>query len=297
MLIDRQLMMAFESFLGDIRKAIEDNAPELLSLFDIYAAEALFGRRYIDSDLRDLPSGAKILEVGAGALLLSCQLAREGFQVSALEPIGDGFSHFDKMRQIVLKEACLKGGLPTVINQYAETLEVNNFFDYAFSVNVMEHVNNVECVLEKVVMSLKAGSKYRFTCANYIFPYEPHFNIPTLFSKSLTEKLFYKKIFNSQKVPDPIGTWSSLNWINVLKVKQSIRRISLAKVIFNNKIFVAAAERVLTDQEFSARRSTFVRNSLLCMVRLRLHYLFGFVPALFLPLMDCTIKKSCSEVN
>ena len=97
--------IAIETWLEAVRSRFVEAKPELLALFDTYAAEAEFGRRYIDSDLGCLRPGGSILEVGAGSLLLSCQLAREGFDVAALEPVGDGFSHFDQMRQLVLIEA------------------------------------------------------------------------------------------------------------------------------------------------------------------------------------------------
>ena len=174
-------------------------------MFDTYAAEAIFGRQYIASDLGRLRNGARVLEIGAGSLLLGCQLVREGFEVSALEPTGAGFGHFERMRELVLREALAQGCCPRLIDLPAERLEVTGYFDFAFSVNVMEHVNDVTQVLEAVGRSLVEGAWYRFTCPNYLFPYEPHFNIPTAFSKGLTERILGRKIFASKRVPDPVG--------------------------------------------------------------------------------------------
>jgi hypothetical protein len=86
---------SIERWLPEVRSQFVDVVPELLPLFDTYVAEALFGRRYIDSDLEGLRPGAKVLEVGAGSLLLSCQLMGEGFDATALEPTGEGFYCFD----------------------------------------------------------------------------------------------------------------------------------------------------------------------------------------------------------
>ncbi len=182
-----------EWWLADIRSCFVDKEPALLSLLDTYAAEAIFGRNYIASDLESLPPGAKILEVGAGSLLLSCQLIREGFQVTALEPIGNGFSHFEQMRKIVSDRAAILGCLPVNLNVPAEDLTERNNFDYAFSINVMEHVADISCVIANVGRSLVVGAIYHFTAPNYLFPYEPHFNIPTLFNKQLTERVFQSK--------------------------------------------------------------------------------------------------------
>lgn len=282
---------SIERWLAEVRLQFINGAPELLPLFDTYAAEALFGRRFIDSDLGGLRPGAKVLEVGAGSLLLSCQLMREGFDATALEPSGEGFSHFDQMRQMVVDKARGQGCCPKILNLPAERLDAVKCFDFAFSVNVMEHVNDVARVLESVGNSLKVGASYRFTCPNYIFPYEPHFNIPTLFSKQLTGKFLRRKIFESQRVPDPSGTWKSLNWINVLKVGGCIRRLSGFSVTFNRAMLVSTLERVTSDPEFAARRSLSMRRFISCLVRFRIHSIIRFIPALLQPIIDCRMQK------
>jgi SAM-dependent methyltransferase len=283
--------IAIDSWLDSVRSQFVDGTPELLPLFDTYAAEALFGRRYIDSDLEGLRPGAKVLEVGAGSLLLSCQLMREGFEVTALEPTGEGFSHFDQMRQMVLNKARSQGCCPTILDLPAERLAAVNYFDYAFSVNVMEHVDDVARVLETVGKSLTVGASYRFTCPNYLFPYEPHFNIPTFFSKQLTERLLGRRIFGSQRMPDPSGTWKSLNWINVVQLGRYARRLSGLRVTFNRSMLVSTLERIVSDPDFAARRSPNMRRFLSGLVRLRMHCLLGFVPALLQPIIDCSIQK------
>jgi 2-polyprenyl-3-methyl-5-hydroxy-6-metoxy-1,4-benzoquinol methylase len=180
---------SIDSWLADVRVYVSEKAPNMLSTLDVYLGEARFGRQYIADDLMRLHQGAMVLEVGAGSMLLSCQLVREGFQVTALEPTGAGFSHFERMRKLVLQRAEVLGCLPRMLDQSAEALSEQNCFDYAFSVNVMEHVEDIALSIGNVGSSLKHGATYRFTCPNYLFPYEPHFNIPTLFSKRLTEKL------------------------------------------------------------------------------------------------------------
>ena len=123
---------SIEEWLGVVRAQFVANASELLPLFEIYAAEALFGRQYISLDVKVLPEGAKIIEIGAGAMLLSCQLVREGFKVTALEPIGTGFSHFDRMREVVLEAARLHACCPEILANPAEELSTGNQFDYGF---------------------------------------------------------------------------------------------------------------------------------------------------------------------
>lgn len=284
-------IICMNEWLEDVRAHCALNAPDLLPLFDIYAAEAAFGWNYISADISDLRPGARIIEVGAGAFLLSCQLMREGFEVTALEPTGVGFSHFGQLRQLVRDRAEALGCLPRVVDLPAEAFAEKNCYDFAFSVNVMEHVGDVPLVIKNITESLVTGATYRFTCANYLFPYEPHFNIPTVYSKRLTEKLFYRRIFESKAMPDPAGAWQSLNWIDVLQVRRVARNLVGIRANFNRTLLINLFERVATDEQFASRRSPVVRRVLLLLVRLRLHLALRFLPAAFQPIMDCRLTK------
>lgn len=280
-----------DHWLAGVRAHFVDTAPDLLPLFDTYAEEAAFGRRYIAIDLQRLLPGAKVLEVGAGSMLLSCQLAREGFAVTGLEPTGFGFAHFDRMRELILECAKAQGCQPHILDSTAEALTLANCFDYAFSVNVMEHVGDVESALSSVGRSLKHGATYRFTCANYLFPYEPHFNIPTFFSKRLTERLLHKKIYGHPTMPDPAGVWKSLNWITVTGVRGMAKRMPDLKFNFSTTFFVATLERIASDPSFAKRRSPMVCKMILLLVKFRLHHLFRFMPAQIQPVMDCSVRR------
>lgn len=285
-------LSSFDEWLGQVRSRFTEAAPDLLRLFDTYSAEAVFGRLFIAGDLAGLQAGARVLEVGAGSLLLSCQLVREGFEVTALEPIGGGFSHFDRMRTIVLEQARAANCCPQTLNLPAEALSDVSRYNYAFSVNVMEHVDDVGVVLANVGRSLVQGAKYRFTCPNYIFPYEPHFDIPTLFSKKLTEKVLGNRILHSKRVADAAGTWQSLNWINVIQVERHVRGMHGFTVVFNRSGLVEALERTLSDPNFASRRSPFMRGLLVALVRIRVHKVFRHVPALLQPTMDCSVERA-----
>ena len=291
---DSSLAPGIDAWLAHVRRRFAAADPELLPLFETYAAEAQFGRSYIAADLARLRPGAAILEVGAGSLLLSCQLAREGFDVTALEPTGEGFGHFERMRRIVHEEAARQGCSPALLDLPGEALAQTDRFDYAFSVNVMEHVTDPGKVLANVAASLRPGARYRFTCPNYLFPYEPHFNIPTLLSKRLTERVFGPRILGSRRVTDPAGTWSSLNWITVPRVRRSVRGLPGMRVSFGRSLLVSTLERVVSDPAFAARRSPALRAALGGLVKLGIHRLFALVPAACQPLMDCSMHKPVS---
>lgn len=280
------------AFIDEIRTEIQSHHPALISLFETYAAEAMFGREMIDADLQQLSVSASILEIGAGALILSCQLLREGYNVTALEPIGEGFSHFKTLQDVVLSMVARSRLTLNIISAPAERLNATSVFDYAFSINVMEHVNDEKMVIENVLDALKVGAKYRFICPNYTFPYEPHFNIPTFFSKGLTERIFKNKITTHQVLSDPWGTWQSLNWISVSKVKRIIHQSKNTKISFNRSLLKKMIERALVDKQFSMRRSTWMTKVIRGIIYLNLHELCRLIPASLQPVMDCTLQKS-----
>ena len=202
------------------------------------------------------------------------------------------------MRKIILEEGMATDLQLQILDIPVEQLDFDGCFDYAYSVNVMEHVHDVEKALSNVAKGLAAGACYRFTCPNYLFPYEPHFNIPTLFSKKLTERILGWKIFRSESMPDPAGTWKSLNWINVIQVGRIIQRQPELNLTFNRSMLVAALERIATDSVFAERRSPLIRSLIILLVRLQAHKLFGLLPASLQPIMDCRIeKKSNSEIR
>lgn len=296
-MISAHKIPSIEQWTHHLRVCLNESEPALLDIFETYAAEAKFGRSFINADLRNLEKSAHILEVGAGSMILSCQLVIEGYKVTALEPTGEGFSHFSKLRSFVLAQATKLACAPELLLIPAEELVEKNLYDFAFSINVMEHVDNVESVIYSVFESLKPSGTYHFTCPNYSFPYEPHFNIPTFFNKKLTEYILRKNIHNNQKMPDPIGTWHSLNWISVTELRKIAKRHKKLSIQFNWKILEEALIRIQTDDEFASRRSVFIRLFVKLIVFTKLHKLSQYLPTLAQPIIDCKILKLNGKIT
>ena len=278
------------SFLSELRESLPPDREDLFRLFDTFANEAIVAREWLSPSLDKLPKESKVLEVGAGLMLLSCQLEREGFCATALEPIGSGFSIFLELQNHVRLVATQNGFCPNILSIPVEELDIHDKFHFAFSFNVMEHVENVEQAITRVYASLAPGSEYRFYCPNYIFPYEPHFNIPTLFSKNLTYRAF-KNLILSRKIADPRGLWDSLNWINVFKVRRIARRLLAAQISFNPDALFAILERSVRDKEFAARRSSLMVSLIRTSVAYKLHHIFKLTPLYLQPVMDCRVRK------
>lgn len=280
-----------ETIATAIRERVVSQAPGLLALFDLYAGELRFGRSLIDDNLKTLPKGAAILEIGAGSLLLSCCLCKEGYSVTALEPIGDGFSHFAQLQALVLAYANEQGIRPSLLQSSGEQLEVESAFDFAFSVNVMEHVGDVSKVLTRVYRALRPGAPYRFVCPNYAFPYEPHFNVPTLLNRSLTRLVMWRWMRNSTQVVDPAGTWQSLNWITVRGVRRICREADLPTPEFDRTVFAIFIERAFSDSGFQQRRGRVLVALVTFLRRAGFLGLIRFIPLAVLPVMDCSIVR------
>jgi SAM-dependent methyltransferase len=279
-----------DEFLAPVRQHVDAQAPHLRPLFDVLAGEARFARWWLDDDLRRLPEAASILEVGGGVFLLTYALAREGFAITAIEPTGVGFGAFTELGEMVLALAARDGVVPKVVRCKAEEFRSDIRFEFAFSVNVMEHVEAPGVAIERVSASLSPGGSYRFLCPNYLFPYEPHFNIPTFGSKALTERLLRRRIRANTTTGDPIGVWKSLNWITVPQVRRMAADASLG-ISFQRRTLVSMIERAVGDVEFSKRRARWMVNAIKTLRATRLLRLASLVPASCQPLMDVRLTK------
>lgn len=277
-----------DEFLDRIRAHLDARAPTLHPLFDTMAGEAKFARDWLSEDLARLPVNAALLEVGGGVFLLSCQLAAEGFVITAIEPTGEGFGEFKQLGDIVLELAAVK---PIIAPCKAEDFVSDKRFDFAFSLNVMEHIDLPGEAIARVSEVLKPGASYRFLCPNYLIPYEPHFNIPTLFTKKLTLRFMRDRIEGNTQIDDPKGLWRSLNWITVPKVKRFAATDTTIALRFHRAMLVWMLERTLNDKEFASRRAKWMVSAIRAAVAVRLHHLAGYIPAMLQPIMDVRLTK------
>lgn len=281
----------FEALLADLSVLVQRDHSHLADLFATYAREAVFGRAWLDESLRRLRPGSRVLEVGAGSMLLSCQLCREGFDVTAVEPVGEGFSSFAELQRLVLNFMKERGGTPILLPIAIEALVIEQKFDFIYSINVMEHVGNVPEALRRIVAILAHGGEYRFTCPNYLFPYEPHFNIPIVFSKSVTARVFHSRIFMNQSMPDPSGVWRSLNWISVMQIKRIVRKLPEISLHFKRTMLRDTLMRLVADEQFSGRRSRWMRRVAALLVSSGGYRLAVWIPVSAQPVIDCTLLR------
>lgn len=278
------------SWLEGAHAHLRGAAPELDALVADYVGEAQFGAEIIAQELAMLSPGAPVLEVGAGTMLLSCALQAAGFAVTAVEPVGAGFSHMSTLRGLVLDYARSRGEVPALEFVAAEHLEFLARFDFAFSINVMEHVDDVEQVLQRVWRALRPGGSYRFVCPNYAFPFEPHFGIPTLGTKALTWRWLRPRILASRVVVDPVGTWNSLNWITVAQVRQVCRQFDAAPH-FDGDVTYRYVQRAIGDPTFQRRHGAAMRAMATTLGATGLLGLVRLMPTAVQPAMSCLVTR------
>lgn len=271
---------------GSVAKSIiEFERPELLELFETYQNEAVNARKYLDPSLLELSEGAEILEVGGGILALAVQLACEGYKITTVEPVGDGFNGITFMMKVYLDISLKEDINIHLIESPIEDFCDGKSFDFIFSINVMEHLKDPYLVLLKLTKMLKKGHKYRFTCPNYDFPYEPHFS-KWIFGRRnnaffLGESRASSKIIDEQEV---LGLYKSLNFITLNQLRQfsNTNNISIKP---NSRAFFNLLFRAMHDEELRKRHprlATVVKIAFL----LRFHIIVFLVPVRWQPIMD-----------
>lgn len=254
-----------------------------------YVNEASFFHRLVSADL-DGRTDLEIVEVGAGIGLLALQLAADGHRVTAFEPQSAGYGEMHAMRSIVLE--CWTGDLPPVVwhdQVFAgNLLDPGRPVDLALSVNVLEHVERPAALVAQVTGVLGPGGRYRFICPNYAVPYEPHFNIPTLFSKRLTGLAFAKAIRTAAK-PDPHGLWNELSWPTQHGLRTDLHDAGVV-VRFSSRATQAYLERLRDDPDFAARKGPILGRAVRVASHV-LHALVGLLPPALLPVIDATAHR------
>jgi 2-polyprenyl-3-methyl-5-hydroxy-6-metoxy-1,4-benzoquinol methylase len=265
----------------------EKQSIEFKESFSTYMSEAEWGWHLIKDYVIELHKPATILELGAGPKILSAFIAKLGHEVSALEPASPGFSVMKELGHSVEEFALKKSIEFKSIQDTGENFNQVNTFDFAFSINVMEHVTSVEKTLDNVVSSLKVGGTYFFVCPNYSFPFEPHFSSPTLINKRLTD--LYMRDRAIRKSSDPKNSadvWNSLNWITARQVKAWANNRDDIKVYISRRSLKMYLNRSTGSKEFNSRHPIISRLSKL------LTPIATLIPITFIPVLEVMIKKT-----
>lgn len=213
----------------------------------VYLNEMAVGYDFIRARLR--PGDRRILEIGAGLGLLSLFLAKSGYEVWGVEPGATGFGLFRETLGMVSEMAASEDLPVTFLSTGIEDVDGTHLpaMDFAFSVNVMEHIADLEGTFASLARLLAPRGLWVNTCPNYHIPYEPHFAMPLVpFAPGLTARLAGRRI---AKAPD---LWASFNFITSSDVKRLSRRHGFS-CAFESGVLAESFRRLDSDPEFAKR--------------------------------------------
>lgn len=235
-----------EEFLNSAAPHIGCPHEELIEILKISIGEAQFGYTLIEEYELD---GKRILEVGSGAGILSACLRSEGRDITSLEPGIQGFEMYREIAKQVHRFLNLdvSGHLSIPI----EDLNVREHgeFDFIFSINVLEHVDDIHHCLSVLSSLLPSDGMMLHTCPNYLVPYEPHYGILLIpLFPGLTRYLLNRKLRDEE-------CWKSLNFITCRDVKKSARKNSCT-IAFKRGVLYDSLIRLERDSEFRKRQRT-----------------------------------------
>jgi 2-polyprenyl-3-methyl-5-hydroxy-6-metoxy-1,4-benzoquinol methylase len=209
----------------------------LLEEFDVFCAkipglpgvetvisEARYGLGLIEPHLN---FHANILEVGAGAGLLSGFLHQKGFNITAIEP--GGFSNFDDISGEI---SSLSGSKLQRIG--VEKLEATTQrFDLIYSIHVIEHLSDLEAAFETLDRLLSNGGTMVHASPNYAFPYEPHIS----------------RFFLPWAKPS-----YDVNFVTSFELSRVSKKLGLL-VNFDHGVMADYAKRLTSDEVFRRRQA------------------------------------------
>ena len=215
-------------------------------------AEATFGLREMAPFFEDESKPQTVLEVGCGTGVLLSRLSKlhPGIAFTGLEPIGPGFAQFAK----ALNRIEAENSNITFLRDKIEDVQTEQTFDLIFSVNVFEHLDDWRLATDICVSMLAPVGRLVVLCPNYSVPYESHFALPILGTKTLTHRVFEKRITHLEDKLDAKGLWSSLNFITSGQFARHCRAQG-HEFSFDTGIMKRMLDRLDTDPEFRKRQS------------------------------------------
>lgn len=262
-----------DAFVAKVASRNDTSFSEARDELETYLNEALVGLSVLSRHLPHKNPG-RILEVGAGLRILSLYLSHRGFDVTALEPIGPGFSFFDIAGELIWNNATT--AKPARIDAPANALSslAHGRFDFIFSIHVLEHIDELNSAIDAISSVLSPDGMMAHLCPNYAFPYEPHFSIPLI---PMLPRTSGKLFLDRKTTESPL--WSSLNFVSASRLENKLVKNGL-EVSFRKGVMTEFFQRLDDDMKFASRHESGLVGLGLKIIRLlRLQKLIDMIPA------------------
>jgi SAM-dependent methyltransferase len=249
--------------------------------------DAAYGLRRVAPLLAPLDrGGARVLEVGAGCLILSAYLAARGFRVTSLEPLPEEFGGvFFELQQQVLAHCAARKISLELVTQAAEIYVALDRFDVVFTIQALEHMPNPYRALDNMYASLAPGGVLLANCPNYDVPYENHIEIVLVTRSKRVNELVYPGRTAARR-----EFWNGLTFIRYSQLRRYLVARGMA-FVFDHTMLREAFTRLGEDSLFSARRGSAARRAYHILRSLGLIRLLNFVPLRFQTPMEVLIRK------
>lgn len=238
-LADHTWGLKFDQFLEDSTGYVDwldqncgDPAIVRTSLAEARNAACLFGGLLSPQD--------RVLEIGAGLGIFSAFVSNFVREMVALEPGGTGFSGRDDLDQTHAATSKVMWSTESA-NSYRD-----GSFDLIISMNVLEHIDNLDEAYANLATLLARDAKMAHSCPNYSVPYEPHFGVPLLpIVPHATARLLPARIADSE-------LWHSLNFVRARDLVELGERHNISTT-FVDGILSQTLNRLVEDDEFGSR--------------------------------------------
>jgi len=274
--IEKNLELENFNFENDV------NYKDIKKYYDNAKADAIHCYQFIKEHLY---KDKKILEVGGGVHLLTSFLNQE-YDVTSVEP--GGFTDYtNELRNKILSKNNLKVHTTTL-----ENFNTGEKFDLIFSMNVLEHTEDIEMHLRICINLLKdENSLLLIQCPNYTFPFECHFYkwfIP--FLPNFTFKYLRKKQLIKELGMDRYN--NTLNFLNFNCTYFKIKKLNLP-IIFKHPL-KNIFDRMTNDAVFKDRlcQNSIINGcyKLINLLRIKT-LLISIYPKFLCPYLIMEIKK------
>lgn len=250
----------------------------------MYFGEAVFFERVLSSHVAKLTSGSTIVEIGSGIGLLSHLLSARGVRVIMFEPEGTGFGRTRQLFELV--SAAWRGPSPSLEphwEPFSPVALTGRSLDMVYALNVIEHVPHPASMVAEATALLSPGGLGRFVCPNYLFPYEPHYGIPTLWNKRVTHLALGKVIEKKA-----LGLWEDLSWPTAGKLSRALSDQGVEHDL-SRDVFGAYLQR-LRDPYFLERKGRAFRA--LARMEPAIRRSADLIPRRALPIIDLTTRPT-----
>lgn len=233
------------SVVGEVVAAGGGEPAHVALWLDTYLNECYVALELVQPHL--VPS-ARILEIGSGIGAFTIFLREHGYDVTAIEPVGEAFDFIGLAGRAL---AAQLGAAAVALDVTVESLaaDVHGRFDVAFSVNVLEHLESAIGGLDAINSVMAPGGVQVHTCPNYAVPYEPHVGMPLVpVRPAATARWWARDVADT-----PI--WKSLNWVTARQVRRWAKTRGRS-VELRPRVMVAALERLARDPMFAIRHQS-----------------------------------------